>query len=138
MSRHANRDDPVLKTGSIGDVFAMLKPETSSPLFSPLLWADEEGRVAMGHKNLPKAYFQVAGMDMLRDDALIYERILREEFGIPTKLDLYAGFGHMFCKKGQERVDATGLINFRDELSEDEEELVICGRHFERDEVAPG
>jgi acetyl esterase/lipase len=48
------------------------------------------------HANLPPTYFQVAGMDPLRDEGLIYEKILREEVGIDTKLDLYPGLPHGF------------------------------------------
>lgn len=33
-------------------------------------------------------------MDPLRDDSLIYEYLLREESGVPTKLDVYAGVPH--------------------------------------------
>jgi acetyl esterase/lipase len=33
-------------------------------------------------------------MDPLRDDALIYEHALREESGVLTKLDVYAGIPH--------------------------------------------
>jgi hypothetical protein len=32
----------------------------------------------------------------LRDEALIYERVLREEYGIKTKLDMYPGLPHGF------------------------------------------
>ena len=35
-------------------------------------------------------------MDALRDDGSIYERVLREEWGVETRLDLYSGYGHMF------------------------------------------
>ena len=35
-------------------------------------------------------------MDPLRDEGLIYERVLREEYGIKTRLNVYAGYGHMF------------------------------------------
>ena len=35
-------------------------------------------------------------MDPLRDEGLIYERILKEETGLRTKLDLYPGLGHYF------------------------------------------
>lgn len=35
-------------------------------------------------------------MDPLRDDGLIYEKILREECGIQTKMDLYPGLPHGF------------------------------------------
>jgi acetyl esterase/lipase len=33
-------------------------------------------------------------MDPLRDDTLIYEHVLREEYGVPMKLDVYAGVPH--------------------------------------------
>lgn len=39
---------------------------------------------------------QVCGLDPLRDEALIYERVLREEAGVRIRLDLYAGLGHYF------------------------------------------
>lgn len=35
-------------------------------------------------------------MDPLRDEGLIYEKILREECGVSTKLDLYPGLPHGF------------------------------------------
>jgi acetyl esterase/lipase len=35
-------------------------------------------------------------MDPLRDDAIIYEQVLREESGIRTKVDLYPGLPHSF------------------------------------------
>lgn len=47
-----------------------------------------------GHTGLPPAYFQVDGMDPLRDEALLYERVLAEDYGIPTRLDVYAGVPH--------------------------------------------
>ena len=35
-------------------------------------------------------------MDPLRDEALIYEQILREDYGVKTKVDLYPGLPHGF------------------------------------------
>lgn len=35
-------------------------------------------------------------MDPLRDEGLLYERILREECGVKTKLDVYPGLPHGF------------------------------------------
>ncbi|EMC97610.1 hypothetical protein BAUCODRAFT_459685 [Baudoinia panamericana UAMH 10762] len=89
-SRYDSASDPVLRLRSDGASQLMqdLKPETSSPLFSPLLHPDL--------KSLPPAYFQLAGLDPLRDEGLLYERVLREENNVPTKLDVYDGFGHMF------------------------------------------
>jgi acetyl esterase/lipase len=47
-----------------------------------------------GDKNLPPAFLQVAGMDPLRDDAIIYERVLKEEHSINTKINVYPGVPH--------------------------------------------
>ena len=33
---------------------------------------------------------------MVRDESLIYERALREEYGVKTKLDIYPGLPHIF------------------------------------------
>jgi acetyl esterase/lipase len=65
------------------------KPDPASPLFSPFLHPD-------GHAGLPPMYFQVCGMDPLRDEALIYEKVLREDYGVKTKLDVYPGLPHGF------------------------------------------
>lgn len=43
----------------------------------------------------PRAYFQVCGMDVVRDDSLILEDILRKS-GAETKMDIYAGTPHLF------------------------------------------
>lgn len=46
--------------------------------------------------DLPKTAVMVAGMDPLRDDGILYERVLREECGVPTKLYVYPGLPHGF------------------------------------------
>lgn len=55
-----------------------LKADPSKLEISPLL---------LSHENLPPAYIQICGLDPLRDEALLYERLLRED-GIKTKLDM--------------------------------------------------
>lgn len=91
LSREHNVIDPVLNMKS-EDLSAALQtiyqPDEASPLYVPFNHQN--------HKGLPRAYFQLCGLDPLRDEGLIYERVLREECGIETKLDVYPGYGHMF------------------------------------------
>lgn len=63
--------------------------DRKSPLFSPLLFDT-------GHHDLPPSCFQICGQDPLRDEALIFERIMREDEGIPTKVYVYPGQPHGF------------------------------------------
>lgn len=88
-SRNESQDDPILQFNEkvSADLNKDLKPDEASPLFSPLLHPN--------FRDLPPAFFQVCGLDPLRDEALIYENVLREN-GVETKLDVYDGCGHMF------------------------------------------
>ena len=85
-TRFEDSKDPVLK--KVGSTtLDTVKPDVASPLFSPLLHSNLKG--------LPPAFFQLGGLDPLRDEAIILQRVL-EENGTPTKLLVYDGFGHMF------------------------------------------
>ncbi|KAI1459952.1 putative lipase/esterase [Annulohypoxylon moriforme] len=88
--------DPVLKINSGAQwaemLHGILKASWTDPRITPFLYGGMEN----GHRGLPPAYFQVCGIDPLRDEGLIYERVLREEAGVKTRLDLYKGFGHYF------------------------------------------
>ena len=97
LSREQNKNAPILDA----DLYAIFRkahnPDYSSPLafsFDQHNPKDEKGEVKEGHMGLPPAYFQVCGLDMGRDDCFIYEKVLREECGIKTKLDLYEGMPH--------------------------------------------
>lgn len=89
-SRTESIYDPIIKLDRPRTDTSMqgLKPDTASPLFSPLLHPNL--------RDLPPAFFQLAGLDPLRDEGLLYERVLREENDVPTRLEVYNGFGHMF------------------------------------------
>lgn len=99
------KKDPVL-TPELEEIFhSSAKGDTQSSLFVPFIWPT-------GHDNLPKTYFQVCGMDILRDEALIYEQVLREG-GVETMLDVYPGMPHIFwntfSRLGQGRKAAEDL-----------------------------
>ncbi|KAF2464334.1 alpha/beta-hydrolase [Lindgomyces ingoldianus] len=87
-SRFDSVDDPILGKLDGSAIVEIYKPDRESPLWDPFNHAG-------GHKGAPKAYFQVAGLDPLRDESVLYDRVLREA-GVLTRFDLYPGFGHMF------------------------------------------
>ncbi|KAJ4290279.1 hypothetical protein N0V90_010494 [Kalmusia sp. IMI 367209] len=88
-SRFESLSDPVLKgLDNPGGVEFFYEPETKSPLWDP--YGHPEG-----HKGVAKAFFQVGGLDPLRDEAVLYDRVLRES-GVFTRFELYSGYGHMF------------------------------------------
>ncbi|KAI9752239.1 MAG: hypothetical protein M4579_005715 [Chaenotheca gracillima] len=87
-SFHDFKDAPVLSHANIKFFQKALNPDKSSALYSPLLWPE-------GHADLPPAYFQVCGLDPFRDEAFIYEKVLRDE-GIQTKTEIYPGMPHGF------------------------------------------
>lgn len=87
LSYNQNETAAVLPQAAIDLFIKNYKPNQTWP-FNPLLHPN-------GHSGTPPAYFQVCGMDPLRDDAFIYEKRLQEE-GIKTKLDIYPGLPHGF------------------------------------------
>ncbi|GAB1312577.1 Alpha/beta hydrolase fold-3 domain-containing protein (Fragment) [Madurella fahalii] len=93
LSREQNKDAPMVNNHFLRAFHSAIEPDVDSPLWAPFNQHHPEG-IAAGHKEMPPAYFQICGMDMNRDDGLIYERVLREECGVPTRLDLYSGFPH--------------------------------------------
>lgn len=86
VSHSQNADNPGLNESDYQLFMEAYGAPYEDPLFSPLFWES-------GHKGHPKTYFQVCGMDPLRDEGLIYEKVLREA-GVETKLDIYPGVPH--------------------------------------------
>lgn len=98
LSLEQNKSAPVFDTPSLIDYSNAYKGDRQSSLKNPSS-VDHQPRsdasVANG-RFLPPVYFQVAGLDPARDDSLIYERMLREERGVPTRMDVYRGLPHGF------------------------------------------
>ncbi|KAL0257962.1 hypothetical protein SLS55_007130 [Diplodia seriata] len=88
-SYEQNKDEPGLNREAVGFLIGNYNPDMSSPLFAPFNWPT-------GHKGLPPFFIQVCGLDTLRDEALLYERLLRTECGVETKLVVYPGLPHSF------------------------------------------
>ncbi|RFU26024.1 hypothetical protein B7463_g10313, partial [Scytalidium lignicola] len=77
----------VLNQGSLDMFDRLYNAEANSPLRSPILFPSHEG--------LPSAYLQVCGADPLRDEGLIYEKLLKRN-GVKTRLDIFKGLSHSF------------------------------------------
>lgn len=86
FSREQNSEAPILDNDAINHMLGFYEPDLKSSLYSPFNATDP-------HLGLPPSYFQVAGLDPLRDDGLIYEKVLKEH-GVKTKLDVYTGVPH--------------------------------------------
>lgn len=89
LSRDQNKDAPILNEGSIRFFRKYYQDDPCSPLMSPFIFPS-------GHRNLPPTYFQICGMDPLRDEGLLYEQDLRADCGVETRVDLYPGLPHGF------------------------------------------
>ncbi|KAI0665530.1 Alpha/Beta hydrolase protein [Trametes maxima] len=85
MEEH--NDAPLMTREGIDLMIKWYNAPKADPRFSPLL--------APSHKGLPRAFIQVMGVDMLRDDGIVYGKVLKEA-GVETKVDLHPGLLHGF------------------------------------------
>jgi len=91
-SREQNAYSPVLSKAFMDMYTEAYEADLQSYVWSPINWPGGE----KAHAGLPRTYFQICGLDVLRDEGLIYERVLREDHGIETRVDVYPGLPHMF------------------------------------------
>lgn len=88
FSWEQNKDAPVLPAAAVDMFMSGYKPDPSDSTYYAIL------NHPKGHGNLPPACVMVDGLDPLRDEGLIYERVLREEYGLNTRLYVYPGVPH--------------------------------------------
>ena len=88
LSYEQNRNVPVLPVAAIDMFMRAYEPDEDDGVWYAVF------NHPKGHKGLPSTFFQIDGMDPLRDEGIIYERVLREENGIKTKMNLYPGLPH--------------------------------------------
>ncbi|EOD49727.1 putative alpha beta hydrolase fold-3 domain-containing protein [Neofusicoccum parvum UCRNP2] len=86
FSREQNAKALVIDGEAMAFVDRAYAPDHRSPDYSPF-------NAERPHEAMPPVYLQVNGQDPLRDDGLVYERVLREK-GVKTKLDVYPGVPH--------------------------------------------
>lgn len=86
-SRPHNANAPILTAKALDELQKHTAWDAGSPLRHPVL--APQSTLAQ----LPKTYIQACGADPARDDALIYDEVLKE-LGVETKCDLYAGCPH--------------------------------------------
>lgn len=85
-SRQQNAQAPVLDQSALDAIARYTQWDVESPLRCPTL-----SRAPLS--GLPPTYFQACGMDPIRDDALIYEEMLKQA-GVKTRVDHYVGCPH--------------------------------------------
>ncbi|KAK5002501.1 hypothetical protein LTR28_011337 [Elasticomyces elasticus] len=89
VSREQNKDAPILDERALQMFVDAYAPDPYSALSSPFNWPT-------GHAHLPPTHFQICGLDPLRDEALLLERVMRRRDGVATRLDVYPGLPHAF------------------------------------------
>lgn len=87
-SQHASPDTPIMTAAALEGIQQRVKPDLASPWWSPL---------AAGGGTLcaPRRVYLCAGeRDLLRDDAVVYERALRDKGGTETRLEIVKDGDH--------------------------------------------
>ncbi|KAI0776522.1 Alpha/Beta hydrolase protein [Trametes elegans] len=82
-----NKDIQPLPSATIIGMFDRYQPDVSDPRFAPLLYPS--------HAGLPRAFVHAMALDPLRDDGVVYAKVLQEA-GVETRLEVYPGVSHGF------------------------------------------
>ncbi|KAH8201299.1 hypothetical protein TruAng_004543 [Truncatella angustata] len=89
-SHDEHADAPFLNAKSLEDISMIYKQDVRSPWFSPLNL--DLAKIQKQHPG--KVYVQCGQLDILRDDAVIYERVIRDRGLAETKMDVLQGHDH--------------------------------------------
>ena len=89
LAREENSDADVIDISTLHWVEVHQEPDPTSPLYSPFNSPHPQKHRNLAEDNI-RVYFQAAGKDPLRDDALVYEQVLKKH-GVETRLDVYPG-----------------------------------------------
>ncbi|KAM0463949.1 hypothetical protein ACHAO4_000674 [Trichoderma viride] len=87
ISLEQNADAPILSSSSVEFIWKSYQSYPLSPKAFPLAFPT--------HKGIPKTYFQICGLDAVRDCGLVMEQVFQDD-GVPTKRDIYPGMPHAF------------------------------------------
>ncbi|KAL8880658.1 MAG: hypothetical protein Q9198_001975 [Flavoplaca austrocitrina] len=88
VSRQQIEKTPRLNKQTARKLHEYYNADVSPPLWSP-------SNAASAFEGLPPCFIQVCGRDVIRDDGLLYELMLREH-GTKTPLNVYPGLSHCF------------------------------------------
>lgn len=86
ISREQNKDAPVMGLDGVDAFKNAWSPDWNDEKTTPFAAKDP-------FVEFPPTYFQVCGLDPLRDDGLIYEKVLRKA-GTKTRINVYKGLPH--------------------------------------------
>ncbi|KAF3921864.1 Esterase [Arthrobotrys entomopaga] len=89
LSRNQIVGTPGLNKPYLEKLLGFLKPDFQSPLMTP--FSPETNKF----EGQPRTLVQVCGMDPVRDDGIIYAKVLKDS-GVETRLHVYPGLGHGF------------------------------------------
>ncbi|KAL4922935.1 alpha/beta hydrolase [Aspergillus undulatus] len=86
LSRQQNANAPGLDAKAVRGYDALYQQDFLSEEFSPF-------NSTVPFSTIPRTYIQVAGLDVLRDDGLLYAKVLKDS-GVNVKFDAYPGMPH--------------------------------------------
>ncbi|ESK85482.1 esterase lipase [Moniliophthora roreri MCA 2997] len=86
-SMETNKNAPIFSRSEFDIFWGFYKAPSTDPRACPLLFPS--------HMRLPPTYIQVCGLDILRDEGVLYEKVLKRS-GVRTRLDMYPGVSHGF------------------------------------------